>query len=185
MTVDTQLFYLLNSVAGQSALADRAIVFFANDLAYALAAVFVALLIFSVYSKREKGEMLIIAGLGSGVASFVITPLIRFFYHHPRPFEVLQSVHQLLAESSWSFPSRHAAFFFALAAAVYLYNKKLGVGFFAAALFMGAARVMAGVHYPSDIVGGALVGVGVVCIVSSIVRRIASKEAQKSVISTY
>lgn len=160
MTFDTQLFFLLNGLAGQSPALDGVIIFFAQYLAYLLVVLFLALLFFSQYRKGEKLWILLVAGASSIIAGFVLTPLIRFFYHHPRPFVVLQ-VHQLLTDSSWSFPSRHAAFFFALATALYLYNKKWGTFFFIAAALMGTGRVIAGVHYPSDILGGALIGVAV------------------------
>lgn len=156
MTLDTQLFYLLNSFAGQSRVLDGIIVFFANDLAYVLLTAFLILVGFSAYSKRVKVQWLSVAGI-STLAAVSITELIRFFYHHPRPFAVLQ-VHQLIPETGWSFPSRHAMFFFALATAVYLYNKKWGIIFFVAAILMTVSRVIAGVHYPSDIVAGAIIG---------------------------
>ena len=48
---------------------------------------------------------------------------------------------------------------FAFAFAIYLYNKKWGIWFLFATLLMTTARVIAGVHYPSDILGGMIVGV--------------------------
>ena len=83
--------------------------------------------------------------------------IIRFFYHRPRPFITLQ-VNQLLSENEWSFPSGHSAFFFAMAAAIYFYNKKWGIGFFIAAILMNISRIIAGVHYPTDILSGAIIG---------------------------
>ncbi len=62
-------------------------------------------------------------------------------------------------EKNWSFPSGHAAFFFALSTAVYFYNKKWGVFFFIASSLLSIGRIMGGVHYPSDILGGAIIGV--------------------------
>lgn len=153
MAFDTQLLYLLNNVAGQSPFLDGIIVFFATYLAYILILIFLVLVLFSHYQKREKWEILLVTGISAVIARFGITELIRFFYHHPRP-----SVYQLLAENSWSFPSGHAMFFFALATAIYLYNKRWGFWFYIAAVLIGVARVMAGVHYPSDIVGGAILG---------------------------
>ena len=160
MTLDTQLFYLLNNVAGQSPLFDGIIVFLASYLAYILIVLFLALLFFSQYPKRDKLQILLIIGISAVIARFGITELIRFFYHRPRPFLTLP-VHQLLTDSAWSFPSGHATFFFALATAIYFYNKKWGVFFFLATILITISRVIAGVHYPSDIVGGAIIGIAV------------------------
>jgi len=98
------------------------------------------------------------------VARFGVTELIRFFYHRLRPFVTYQA-HQLLSGNEWSFPSGHSAFFFAMATAIYLYNKKWGIGFFLAAILMNISRVIAGVHYPSDIIGGAIIGIIVAYVV--------------------
>lgn len=158
MTFDTQVFYLLNNLAGQSPLFDGVVVFLASYLPYVLIATLLALVFFSQYAKREKLQILFVAGVSALIARFGVVELIRFFYHRPRVFTDLP-VHQLLTSDKWSFPSGHATFFFAMATAVYLYNKKWGIGFFIAALGIGVSRVIAGIHYPSDIIGGALIGI--------------------------
>jgi undecaprenyl-diphosphatase len=43
--------------------------------------------------------------------------------------------------------------------AVYFYNKKISIWFFVAAFLIGLARVFTGVHYPLDILGGAVIGI--------------------------
>ena len=159
MTPDTQLFYLFNNLAGQSPFLDGVIIFLASYLAYILIIVFLALIFFSHYSERQRWELLLVAGIASVIARFGVTELIRFFYHHPRPYAALPNVHSLFTDSSWSFPSGHATFFFALATAIYLYNKKWGVWFFAATILITVSRVIAGIHYPSDIIAGALIGI--------------------------
>ncbi|MBI2025662.1 phosphatase PAP2 family protein, partial [Candidatus Kaiserbacteria bacterium] len=179
MSLDTQLFYLLNNLAGKSQLFDGIIVFLASYLAYVLIIVFLAFVFFSQYQKREKLQILFVSVISTLIARFGVTELIRFFYHRPRPFSALDNAHQLLANGEWSFPSGHAAFFFALATAVYLYNKKWGIGFFIAAILMAAGRVAAGIHYPSDIIGGAIIGIAVACAVFYLARRISPPQAEK------
>lgn len=156
--LDTTLFFLLNNCAGYSQLADSIIVFFAEYLAYILVAVFFVLVYLSKERLREKIVMISIVAFSSLFARYVITELIRFFYHRPRPF-LTYHVHQLLPETSYSFPSGHSTFFFAFSYAIYLYNKKWGVWFLGATVLMTISRIMAGVHYPSDIVGGAIIGI--------------------------
>ena len=159
MILDTQLFYLLNSLVGKSPFFDGLIVFFASYLAYLVVVALLVLVFFSHYSKLEKWTILIVAGTASIIARFGATELIRVFYQRPRPFIALPDAHQLFTDSAWSFPSGHATFFFALSTAVYLYNKKWGIWFFGATILITVSRVIAGVHYPSDILGGALIGV--------------------------
>jgi len=105
-------------------------------------------------------EMLIVSLVSAIVARFIFVEAIRFFYNSPRPFLVLSDVTQLINhETTSAFPSGHASFYFALAAGVYLYNKKAGYLYFASAVLMGFARIFAGVHWPIDIAVGAILGI--------------------------
>ena len=90
------------------------------------------------------------------------------------------AVKQLVSENHCSFPSGHAAFFFALAMAVYFFNKKWGLVFFSAAILMTIARVISGVHYPTDILGGAVIGVATAYIVFYFAEKIKPKETAKT-----
>jgi|SRR3989344_4988845 len=168
MSFDAQLTLLFNSVAGQSPFLDGAIVFFASYLGYLLVPLFLILLYFSQYQRREKLEIFLTVVLSTLIARAGVTELVRFFYHRPRPFSELP-VNELFTDSAWSFPSGHATFFFALAMAIYLYNKQWGIGFFIVAALITINRIIAGVHYPSDIVGGVLIGIAVASAVFHVV----------------
>lgn len=155
MAVDIQLFTFLNNLAGNSRLFDLVVIFFAKYSQYVLALLFLALL----YHSRERVKIFWVSAISVVVARLGIVNIIRLFYHHPRPFLAF-NVHQLIAENEkYSFPSGHSAFFFALAAAVYFYSKKWGIVFFIVSILMGISRVIAGVHYPFDILGGMVIGI--------------------------
>jgi undecaprenyl-diphosphatase len=57
-----------------------------------------------------------------------------------------------------SFPSDHAAAAFAIAFTVWLVSRKLGAAFLVGAAVVAMSRVFVGLHYPSDIAAGAVVG---------------------------
>jgi undecaprenyl-diphosphatase len=60
-----------------------------------------------------------------------------------------------------SFPSDHAVLFFALATGMFLVNRKLGYFLYLyTILFIALPRLFLGIHYPSDLVVGALLGMG-------------------------
>ncbi len=158
MSVDLAALFFLNLFAGQSPLLDGVIVFFAAYLPYIL------VLVFFIFALRQaslqKDRLLLLAeGLGAGVIARGVVELIRVFVERPRPFIDNPAIAALLNEASFSFPSGHAAFFFALATVVFLYNRRAGWWFFAASAFIGIARIAAGVHYPTDIAGGAALGI--------------------------
>jgi undecaprenyl-diphosphatase len=170
--LNTFLFQKINSLAGQYIWLDKLGVFFATYSGYILLVVLVLIFIF----KRQKivRFMVLTALISAGISRGIITTIIRFFYHHPRPFDVL-AVKQLIPESDYSFPSGHAAFYFALSMGVYFYNKKLGVIFFAVSALMGIARIFAGVHWPADILGGALIGIVTALLVNFCARKYLEK----------
>lgn len=167
MTLDIKLFHLLNNFTGKSQIFDSLTVFLAAYLQYFIVAAFILLLYFSAYSRREKLYIFWTTTISIIVARLGVTEIIRLFYHRPRPFITLE-VSKLLSDSQWfysdtewSFPSGHSAFFFAMATAIYLYNKKWGIGFFVVAIIMNISRIIAGAHYPLDIIGGAITGAAV------------------------
>lgn len=169
---NTLLFQKINDLAGRNMWLDRLGVFFTDYAGYVLVVILVLIFIFK--SARLSRFMVLVALTSAVVSRGIITTIIRFFYHHPRPFDVL-SVKQLIPESGYSFPSGHAAFYFALSMGVYLYNKKLGIAFFVVSALMGIARIFAGVHWPADILGGALVGIVTALLVNFCARKYLDK----------
>lgn len=155
---DYYLFQQINNFAGKFFWLDKTAVFCASYLQYFLLA---GLLVFLFFEKEKNKNRLMVLGalLSAGVSRLFFANIIRWIHYRPRPFLVHQ-VHQLVNHDlESSFPSGHAAFFFALAMFVYFYNQRAGKWFFLGALLMGVARVFVGIHYPLDILGGAVVGI--------------------------
>ncbi|MEK7608008.1 MAG: phosphatase PAP2 family protein [Patescibacteria group bacterium] len=135
---------------------DAVIVFLSEYLGYFL--VLGALVFcFKIPSWRLRYARLGHLVLSIILARGIITEIVRAAYLHPRP-NTLLGLPSLFAETSSSFPSGHAAFFFALATGIYFMNRRLGIALFALSFLMGIARVAAGVHWPLDIAGGLAVG---------------------------
>jgi undecaprenyl-diphosphatase len=150
-------FEFLFRWTGQSPLFDALIVFLAKFLPYLLVLGFLVW----VFSRSEwKLRWLVFANgaMAAILSRGIVTETIRFFYHNPRPSDALGFA-PLISESSSSFPSGHAAFFLALAVVIFYYSRRIGWWFFSFALAVGVARIMAGVHWPLDILGG--IGVGI------------------------
>ena len=57
-----------------------------------------------------------------------------------------------------SFPSDHAAVAFAIAFGVLAFSRRIGILFLVAATLIGLSRIALGLHYPSDVIAGVLVG---------------------------
>jgi undecaprenyl-diphosphatase len=150
-------FNLIFQFAKRNFVLDDAGVFFAQYLPYLL---ILGFLVFALGKRDWRIKFIVIAeGILAVILSRgIITEIFRFFYHYPRPFDALGFT-PLVNESSYSFPSGHAAFFFALAMVAVYYSRKLGTWYFTFAVLNGLARIYVGVHWPLDILGGVLVGV--------------------------
>lgn len=174
--MDNFLFASVYSMAFKSVWTDALIILFA---AYWEIVVAVALLIYLWSPKINRVDLKIRARkvgwalFSAIVARFGVVELIRFLYPRERPFAANgwdALINQNPLESS--FPSGHATFFMALA--VYLIlagDKKLGWFLLVSAVVIGLARVAAGVHWPSDITAGWLVGGIISFIVFKLVNR--------------
>lgn len=155
--MDSFLFEAINQWAGKFFWLDALAVFFARYFEFFL--IFV-LLVFLAKDYKKYWKILLEAAIAAVLARFVIVEIIRWLLPSPRPF-VENNVNLLFNydPSAASFPSGHAAFYFAIAAVIYFYSKKAGIFFFISAFLISLARVFAGVHWPSDILAGAIVGV--------------------------
>lgn len=152
--LDEAIFFRLNGLAGQSNFLDWLIIFLADYLGWVIIAV---LVFYLAYKKNFRTGFEI---FGASIAAWIVAQIIKLLYHSPRPFLVLENANQLLVHGGFdSFPSGHAAFFFALAAGTWFLNKRLGAVFFVGAILISLARVASGIHWPSDILAGAVFGI--------------------------
>ncbi|UCH36081.1 MAG: phosphatase PAP2 family protein [Armatimonadota bacterium] len=167
--IDEAVLLFLNHVGADGMLRDIVIRLLATGLLYALLAV----VIYVSLKKDRSPQMLIVAVAGALVAGMV-GKLLNQMVPRDRPFVALPDDvrHVALIVRPDSFPSIHAATAFGLAGVVLLgYSGRWGAVMLGLALVMGAARVAAGVHWPSDIGGGMPIGVVVAALVVAAQRR--------------
>lgn len=155
--MDYKLFQLINQFAGTNDIVDYFFIFSAQALILFLGFGVAALLITRM--KEWGKELFFDAAIGVCAALF-INWLVPLFYIRPRPF-IDHAVKQLLPmdPASKSFPSDHAAISFAIAMAVFQYNKFWGIIFLVLASIVSIGRVYGGIHYPADILVGAMIGI--------------------------
>ena len=156
--MDLTLFYAINGLSHASPLFDAIGVFFAQFFPFLVG---ISFLIFIFLESRWKFKFYYasLATLAIILSEDIILQTIRFFYNRHRPPLTLNIDPLIALPQGASFPSGHATFFFALGMAVFFVNRKWGMWFLISACLIGIARVFAGVHWPSDILGGALLGI--------------------------
>lgn len=120
-------------------------------------------ILISRHYNREKYLKISRLCLYSLLLSAAIVTCLKLGIAEKRPFEVLGHVHQLVVPSEPnSFPSGHTSSTFSVVTVLVhelRENKKLAVLLIAFSVMLAFSRVYCGVHYPSDVVVGAIVGV--------------------------
>lgn len=113
----------------------------------------------------RKTRLAGLAGIGSLLCSLLFTNIIlKELVARPRPYTVLENLVSLIGTAGgYSFPSGHTSSSFACASAVCFMLKKTDLKWswllLVFAAVMGFTRLYVGVHYPTDILGGAVLGV--------------------------
>ena len=157
-SIDSRLFDLINGLAGNSAAFDRAVALFARFSPYVIAALLVLLWFSGQDAKRLRDREAVIHAGAAVLLGLVVTQLITMAWHRPRPFLVHHATVLVPRVYDSSFPSNHAMAAFAIATAVILYDRTIGIALMALAALVALSRVYVGLHYPGDIAAGALIG---------------------------
>lgn len=134
---------------------DNIITFLASFLIFFLFAGLIVLWVIDGKIKKEQVAHALFSCLMAWIASVFIKdlfPTLRPFLHNNG------DILTLTIPADGAFPSIHTTLAFALSVTIFMHDRKTGALFLICALQIGAARVLANVHYPIDIVGGALIG---------------------------
>ena len=155
--VDTLIFFFINRDF-QNRLFDVIMPFITNNV-FLLTLPFIAWL---CYKDRKKACLALILSLASFALADWISHFLKHVFERPRPCNILEGVHLLTGCSrSYSMPSSHAANSFAFVTPfVILYKNNIRYVFLLIAFLVSFSRIYIGVHYPSDIIVGALCGAG-------------------------
>ncbi|MGD0057077.1 MAG: phosphatase PAP2 family protein [Methanomassiliicoccales archaeon] len=116
---------------------------------------FVIIFILWIFGKRTLATYLLVAIL----INMAIGGSVKYIVDRPRPFEVFPNAFALYNPADPSFPSGHTEGTFTAAIVLGLWNKKLLAPMSLLAVFVGLSRLYIGVHFPLDVISGAVFGV--------------------------
>lgn len=112
-------------------------------------------LLMSKRRRRAGAAVFLAVAMGFVAGSVILKPLIG----RVRPFSANGMTDLLIAAPrDASFPSGHTLSSFAASVALLLYDRRLGVTALVLAVLIAFSRLYLYVHYPSDVLGGAVIG---------------------------
>lgn len=157
---DETLFHLINGLAGRWGAADWVVRGIASDY---LVPVVMGLALLGLWFSaedvrraRQWGVMTAVLSIGLVNGAIKATNLL---FYRPRPFATDEVTLLFYPPHDSSFPSNLTATAWAVAFSLFLHDRRIGLVLAAPALLVAVGRVMAGVHYPSDALGGIAYGV--------------------------
>lgn len=120
----------------------------------------VTMLIISLIKKNTELRRNALLILIPVVISAIVANILKYAIDLPRPYEIYPFIQKLSVGGSPSFPSGHTAdaFAFAVAAALVFRKWFLILPCLLWASLVGYSRMSLGVHFPSDVLAGALIG---------------------------
>ncbi|KKU03417.1 MAG: Bacitracin transport permease protein BCRC [Microgenomates group bacterium GW2011_GWC1_47_20] len=127
------------------------IIFFADY------AIFLLFALLPVLWLKKKREMVLHAVISAFIA-WLIGKFLKDFFAVPRPY-LVNSTSPLAGHfSNGSFPSNHTTAAFAISVSIFLHQHRWGIPLIIFSLSIGISRILGGVHYPLDVLGGVIIG---------------------------
>lgn len=175
-SIDVSIFYFINGTLANP-LFDKLMPFITEVKNWYLVYVllwFIILFKGGKYRIAMAVSMILLITITDQVSSSLLKNLIE----RVRPCNALPDVHLLAGcTGSFSFPSSHAVNNFAAAMFFGYFYRHLRWILFSVATIVALSRIFVGVHYPSDVIGGAMIGIilGYICIkICEMIKKICS-----------
>lgn len=167
---DTQIIYIINQYARHSWIGDNAAYLLSNSPLLKGGVLVAAIwgLWFRNKDFYELDRKYVVSTVISGLLAIAVARALALTLpFRARPlnevgldFNLPYGMRSGMMESWSSFPSDHAVLFFAISTGLLFISRKIGiVALLYTTLFIGLPRIYLGLHYPTDIIFGAMMGV--------------------------
>lgn len=149
-------FRLINDLGKQYPYLNPVIVFLAEYMLYFLC---LSIVVYW-FTRTNKNRMMVIQAVIAFILAEILGKMAGQFHSHYQPFAVLPHVNQLIEHDiDNSFPSDHTILFFSVCISFWLVRKKGEWLWLMLPFCVAISRIWVGVHYPIDVITGALLGV--------------------------
>ncbi len=133
-----------------------------------------------VKMRRKMGICMLLAMLLNLICGNLV---LKNLVQRPRPSWIDTSVVPLISPHDYSFPSGHTSASFAAACSIFMYNKKSGIVAYIVASLIAFSRMYLFVHFPTDILGGIVLGTACAIVVKYCLEKYLSNKEKSKVIT--
>ena len=126
------------------------------------------LILYLGFFRGKKGKIaLCLLIISLSLNDSICAQLLKPFFERVRPSHIsIEGLNLLVSKGGkWSMPSNHASNMFSLAVILSYFFDRFKIPLFLLAIMIAISRVYVGVHYPGDVIVGALVGYSISWIV--------------------
>ncbi|WP_144529961.1 undecaprenyl-diphosphatase [Peribacillus simplex] len=167
--MNSTLFRMINNLGKQYTDLNPFFVFIAEYMIFFLV---LAVLLF-LFSRRNKNRIMVICAFITLVISELLAKIAGQFHSNNQPFAELPNVNRLVEKAvNNSFPSDHTIIFFSFCITFWLFKRGWGILWVILAVLVGISRIWVGVHYPADVLVGAIISIVSATIVYKIVLKL-------------
>lgn len=154
--LNVNLFRMINDLGKEYVSLNPIIVLIAE---YALYFLILSVFIF-LFSKSKRNRLMVICGIFTVSFAEIFGKLAGLLHSNNPPFAELAEVNKLVEKGiSNSFPSDHTMIFFSLCVMFWLFKRGWSFLWIVLACLVGFSRIWVGVHYPADVIVGAVISI--------------------------